>query len=95
MTPKREAEIRQAWRQGGARMWRWGPSRYGETQTLRVPILPPAVSLEVGPVPVESSIAILTFIGQYATFPGGEGPDRPRYRFITCEGLIVHHERVQ
>lgn len=96
MTPEREEEIRRAW-EDGKRRWLWGPPQPGYFQALTVPIMPPLVfgSVADDPVPEPAAIRTVDFIGSYATFPGGDGPDRPRYRFITCEGLVLKMERVQ
>ena len=96
MTPEREETIREAWERDGRRAWRWS-AIYEGYQHLEVPIMPESVgsySLK-DRVDVAGTVQTITFTGSYATFPGGVGPDRPRYRFITCEGLVVHQERIQ
>lgn len=94
MTEEREAEIRKAWAETGSRFWRWSPVFEGY-QHLDVPIVPEAIFTGFDATVMPGSVVHrLTFTGSYATFPNGSGPDRPRYRFITCEGLIVHQERV-
>jgi hypothetical protein len=94
MTPDREEIITGAWRERGARLWRWAPVFDGY-QYLEVPV-DPRITLPAPDAPVvATTIERLTFIGSYATFPNGSGPGRPRYRFTTCEGLIVHQERIQ
>jgi len=94
LTPEREEEIRDAWRTYG-RGWRWAPEFQGY-QHLDVPLRRIAIArVDDGPIPDGDGFGRLTFTGSYATFPNGSGPNRPRYRFITCEGLIVLQERIQ
>lgn len=95
MTPEREEKIREAWERDGRRAWRWSPAKDGYHQYLDVAVMPPLRFILDDATPEPIAIERLTFIGSYATMPGGSGPARPRYRFITCEGLIVHQERIQ